>query len=203
MRTKALVATSLVLIAGSLAACGKKAGEAGDGQTAATEPSAASAVANASATPPKRKPGLWQQTMTLEGAGRGSMVSKICTDEAFEQKASVFANNAMPGACSESGITPTGGGWKFHSVCNMGSGGTTVSDGVVTGDMASRYEIKTTTSTTGAAAPQMNRSAQMTIAAERLGDCPAGWAGGDMELPGGVRIQGSSMMKGAAAGPAK
>ena len=195
MRTKALVATGLLLLAASLVACGKKSGEAADGQTAATEPSAAPAVAGA--TPPKRKAGLWQQTMTLDGAGHASMVTKICTDEAFEQKASVFANNAMPGACSESSITPAAGGWKFHSVCNMGSGGTTVSDGAVTGDMASRYEIKTTTSTTGAAVPQMNRSAQMTIVAERQGDCPAGWAGGDMEMPGGIRIKGSSMMKGA------
>ena len=196
MRTTAILGTAMVLFAVSLSACGKK--EAADGGTTASEPAAAPAATTVTA--PKRKAGLWKQTMAVEG--QPSMVSKICTDEAFEQKASVFANNAMPGACSESSVTPAAGGWSFRSVCDMGSGGKTVSEGSATGDFASRYEVKATTTTSGAAVPQMNRTATMSILAEWEGPCPAGWASGDMEVAG-MRISGSAMMKGAAAAPAK
>jgi hypothetical protein len=197
MRTTVLVAS--VLFAASLAACGKKGEPAGEGQTAVSQLD--EAPATAAATPPKRQPGLWRQTMSVEG--QPTMVSRICTDAAFEQKATVFANNAMPGACAESSATPAAGGWSFHSVCDMGTGGKTVTDGTASGDFATRYEVKATTTTSGAAAPQMNRTSQMTILAEWQGACPADWAAGDMELPGGMRVNGAAMMKAAAAAPSK
>src|SRR5258705_893091 len=90
MRVKAL-GLGMVVLAAALAGCGKK-NEAADGKVAATEP--ASAPATAAAAQPKRKAGLWEQSMTTAGH---SMTTKICTDEAFEQKTNVLVNTTMPG----------------------------------------------------------------------------------------------------------
>jgi hypothetical protein len=186
-----------LIVAAGLAGCGKK-DQAADGKVAATEPSSAPAAA-APVVPPKRKAGLWQQTMTADGH---AMTSRICTDEAFEQQATWAAGPAMPGACTQS-VTPAAGGWRIHSQCDMGSGGKSITDGTVTGDFGGRYEVKATTTVTGAAVPQMNTSGEVSIVAEYKGACPAGWAAGDMEIPGMGRISGAAMMKGAKAAPTR
>jgi hypothetical protein len=195
MRTRELI-LALVAAAG-LAGCGKP-DKATDGKVAATEPNSAPAAA-APASPPKRKPGLWQQTMTADGH---SMTSRVCTDEAFEQKADWAAGNAMPGACTQS-VTPAAGGWRFHSECDLGSGGKSVTEGTATGDFGGRYEVKATTTVTGASVPQMNRAGEVSILAEYKGACPAGWTAGDMEIPGMGKINGAAMMKAAKAAPSK
>lgn len=187
MRVVLLAVT--LMAAASLSACGKKEA-AGDGQVAATEPSSAPASA-AIASPPKRKAGLWEQTMTAEGK---STVMKMCTDEAFESKVSFVANNAMPGVCNQTVTPAAGGGWSFTSTCDMGSGGKTVSEGTASGDFASKYEVKARSTTTGAQVPQMNRSSEMTLVAVYKGACPEGWAAGDVEMPGVGKISTAGMM---------
>lgn len=166
----------------ALSACGKK-NEAADGQVAATEPS--SAPASAPAVPPKRKAGLWRQTMTTEGH---SMTTRVCTDEAFEQQADWTAGNAMPGACAQT-VTPMAGGWRVASSCDMGSGGKSVTEGTATGDFGGKYEVKATTTVSGASVPQMNRTSEIRIVSEYQGACPAGWAAGDIEIPGMGRMK--------------
>jgi hypothetical protein len=186
MRVKVL---GLGLVALTLAGCGKNH-EAADGKVAATEPASAPAAPNAQ---PRRKAGLWEQTMTT--AGR-SLVTKVCTDEAFEQKANVLASNTLPGACKQT-VTPTAGGWSFSSQCDLGSGGQSSSQGAVTGDMASRYEVKATTTVSGAAVPQMNRTSEVDMVAEYKGSCPQGWAPGDMEMPGLGHLKAAAAMSSA------
>lgn len=187
MRVKVL-GLGVVVLAAALTGCGKK-NEAADGRVAATEP----ASAPAAAAQPKRKAGLWEQTMTTAGH---SMTTKVCTDEAFEAKTNVLANTAMPGACKQS-VSPTPGGWSFSSQCDLGSGGQSASQGSVTGDFASRYEVKATTTVTGAAVPQMNRTSEIDIVAQYKGACPQGWAAGDVEMPGIGRVNAAAAMNSA------
>ena len=199
----AKMGVAIILSAAALAGCGKKVQDtaSGEGAGAATAP----ASAPAASTLPSRKPGLWQQTMTM--AGGTSRIVKLCTDAAFEKKVS-WAGGQMAGAiCTEQSMAPgASGGWTFHSVCDMGTGGKTVTDGVASGDFNSSFEIKTTSTTTGAAVPQMNGAHEMTMISEWKGACPADWKPGDTEVPGAGRINVGDMMeksaKAAAAAPA-
>lgn len=185
------ITVAVILSAAALAGCGQKVKDtaSGEGSVATTTP----ASAPAAKTLPTRKPGLWEQTMTM--AGGTSRIVKLCTDEAFEKKVS-WAGGQMAGAiCTEQSMTPgASGGWTFHSVCDMGTGGKTVTDGVASGDFSSQFEIKTTSTTTGAAVPQMNGAHEMTMMSVWKGACPADWKPGDTEMPGAGRINVGDMM---------
>jgi hypothetical protein len=80
------------------------------------------------------------------------------------------------------------GSMSFSSSCDMGASGHTVTKGVATGDFATGYQMQAETTTTGAAAPQMNGVHKMTVEAAWKGPCPADMKPGDMELPGGMKI---------------
>jgi hypothetical protein len=177
---RVLVSAACVL---ALAACSKKPASAPDAATAAA-PAAANAPA-APMTPPERKAGLWEQKMST--AGR-TQVSRICVSDAVNKKVTLWGQQGGEEMCSRKSITPTAGGWKFSSTCNMGPGGTIVSSGEAKGDFGSHYTVDIKSSTTGAAAPQMNGEHAMTLEAAWKGPCPADFKPGDMELPGGMKI---------------
>src|SRR5690606_9472571 len=79
-------------------------------------------------------------------------------------------------------------GWRFTSVCAMPGGGRTETDGTLTGDLQTRYRMEATTTTTGSAIPAMNGTSSVVTEGERQGECPEGWAPGDMEMEGLGRI---------------
>jgi hypothetical protein len=117
-----------------------------------------------------------------------TQVSRICFDEAVNEKLSLWGQQAGKDACEDQSVTPMPGGWTFRSTCKMGSGGTVVSTGQATGDFNSHYTVKAKSTTTGAAAPQMNGEHDMTLEATWTGPCPPDFKPGDMELPGGMKI---------------
>lgn len=182
----------------SLAACGKKTAETSPapaaGQTraqaAATRPSAPTAPA--AAARPKRKAGLWEQTVEF---GKMSQTSRICLDEATDEKMGL---EGRPGSnpCSENKVTGRpGGGFEFASVCDLGEGGKVASHGVASGDFGSAYKVEVESTTTGAAAAQMNGVRKFSVVARWRGPCPAGMAPGEIELPGGMRINPAGVAK--------
>lgn len=137
-------------------------------------------------TPPKRKPGLWEQRVSN---GDFVQVTRICLDAATDAKLSFWGGQATNDACEKNlASARTDGGWQFSSVCDMGPGGKITTAGVATGDFSSHYQVTADSSTVGAATPQMNGAHKMTIDAAWQGPCPAGMKGGDMTLPGGVKI---------------
>lgn len=172
----------------ALAACSKEAEKA-----PAAAPPAAKPAFVPSQTPPKRKPGLWEQRVSN---GDFVQVSRICLDGATDEKLSWWGTQATKDIC-EKNITAktTDGGWRFSSVCDMGSGGKTTTSGVAQGDFNAHYQIQAESSTEGAAAPQMNGTRKMTIDAAWQGPCPNDMKGGDMQLPGGVKINLLDAMK--------
>jgi hypothetical protein len=193
MYRRAAILLSAVALAG-LAGCGKKSEQA-------AAPSAESPAAQAPATasvpavtaPPKRKPGLWEQTISMSEM---TQKSSICIDAAVEQAMGWWGQQATKDMCPKQSITRAlDGSWRIQSECNMGSGGTTVTNGVATGDFGSNYRMEAETVTTGASAPQMNGSHKMTLTAAWKGPCPAGMKPGDMQLPGGMKINMLEMAK--------
>ena len=179
-----------IMAAGMLAAlagCGEK-------PAAKTEPGAAPSAAPAfapthtAAAWPNRKPGLWTQTMKLETQGGFSRGFRSCIDEATDQKLGLYSDAAGV-QCAKGQISRTAdGGWTATSTCDMGTAGQTRSTVHVTGDFGQRYVMTIDSTTTGAAQPAMNGQHRMTMTAEWSGACPEGWTGGDVEMPGGGRM---------------
>lgn len=171
-----------------LAGCGEKVDATKDGATAPAATTTAPAVGEV-ATPetmPSRKPGLWAQTITAEGAP--PMVIKVCLDAATDKQMSVMGSQASKQACPDSKMVRTATGYDVTATCNMGSGGTSVTKGVVSGDYNAKYEVDLTSTTTGAALAQRNGTAKVKLVAEWQGPCPADMSPGDQVMPGGMTI---------------
>lgn len=168
----------------ALAACNR--GEEESAAPAPPSPEAAAPAPGPAATAPQRKPGLWEQRVSSEGMVQ---VSRICLDEALEARFNWWGQQATSEACEKNLVSQrTDGAWQFSSVCDMGAGGRTTTSGVASGDFDNRYVVEAESSTVGAQAPQMNGTRQIRIEAVWQGACPEGFRPGDMELPGGVRI---------------
>lgn len=136
--------------------------------------------------PPRRKAGLWEQTVSTAGMAQ---TSTLCVDAAVEEKLGWWSQQATQTQCSQTSFTPSPGGWTFSSTCDMGGSGRTVTKGVATGDFGSAYQMDMTSTTTGATTAHMNGEHKMTIKAAWKGPCPADMKPGDMVLtPGGVKI---------------
>ena len=105
--------------------------------------------------------------------------------QATDAKMSAVGNQADPTKCSEYKVDRgLDGSMTFHSVCDMGTGGTVTSTGTITGDFNSEYTAKFDSEVTGAAVPQMNRKTSMTLTAKWSGACPADMKPGDMSMAG-------------------
>jgi Protein of unknown function (DUF3617) len=178
MRTKTAFPIALAL---ALAACGQHN----------TSGSSAPAVKMTPPSPPApaalphRREGLWDMRMSMDGLDMVQS-TQICLDKTSEQKVALWGAQSNH-ACSKSVVQrQLDGSWRFEANCDMGSGGWVMTKGSVSGDLSSHYVVQSETTRTGAAVPQMNRTMKVTIEAKRVGDCPAGWTGGDMSV-GGMR----------------
>lgn len=176
----------------ALGACGKK-GETDKAVDASAAAMPAAAKAPVSMTPPARKAGLWEQTIS---SGKMVQTSRICFSDELNKKMTLWGQQSGKSDCSEQSMTPTMGGWTFKSTCNLGSSGTIKSQGEARGDFGSHYTVNMKSSTTGAAAPQMNGEHAMTLEGTWKGPCPADFKPGDMELPGGMKINMLTMSQG-------
>lgn len=178
----------LVSVAGALAlaACGRRddASEAPPAPAAApSEPAAPPPAATA-----RRKPGLWEQSVSIAGIDY-AQTTRLCLDPATDEKLSWWGGQTANAQCSKSlALRQTDGAWRFSTVCDMGSGGKVTTSGVATGDFNSHYEVQAESSTQGAALEQMNGARKMTIVADWRGACPDGMKGGEVLLPGGLRM---------------
>ncbi|WP_310538771.1 DUF3617 family protein [Phenylobacterium sp.] len=164
----------------ALAACQKKV----ESTAAVGEAPAASATASA-VSPPKRKPGLWAQTISTNGM---TQTMKLCLDEATEAKMTVWGQQAGKDICAKNTVTPAPGGWTFVSECDMGQAGKVATTGKATGDFNSKYVIKATSVTTGSTMAQANGTHEMEMTGTWEGACPANMKPGDMTLPNGMTM---------------
>jgi hypothetical protein len=135
---------------------------------------------------PRLRAGLWSVSTIMDGSAQ---TARMCLDDAVQTRMSVMGGQMAGGACQQAEVTPRpGGGWAMRSVCDMGSGGRMVSEGVVTGDPQSRYRSEMTVTTSGAAVAHMNRTVTHVSEGRHEGPCPADMRAGDMEMAGGMRL---------------
>ena len=181
-----LYPASLAVLA--LAACQK----APPAAPASGAPAPASAAAGPLAAQdlPHRKPGLWRQTMTMEGAPSGMPATSICVDEASEAKMSVIGRQTAADAKCDPPKISRGldGALSYSSHCDMGAMGQSDSQGTITGDFNSQYQVVIDTKVSGASTAEMNGEHKMTITAAWTGPCAPGQKGGDIILPNGMKM---------------
>ena len=182
MRVSIAVAlTGVALIA--LAACNKPAPGAATTTAAAPGPISVSQI-------PHRKPGLWRQTMTMDGATLPGPGMQLCVDEASEAKMSAFAQR-MPGGvtCPPGQFTrDLDGSVKFSMSCDMGAKGKAATTGVIKGDLNSGYTEDMDTQYSGSPVAAVNGDHKMTITATWTGPCAPGQKGGDIIMSSGMKI---------------
>lgn len=165
------IAAAVALAAAALAGCNK-----GEDKAAAVK-----------IDKPARKAGLWEQTTNI--AGVPPQVIRICSDPSVDDTLPWWGGVSQTGNCKAvSGKKAADGSWTFESRCDMGAAGKTGLTGVGNGDFSSKYQVQITTITAGAAEPKMNGRRQLTNTLEWKGECPAGWSPGDVEVPGGTRM---------------
>jgi len=156
----------------ALAGCGKGV----TSQQVVVKPSAGASA--------QRKPGLWEQTTSVDGR---SQTTRLCVDAAM---APAFSLTLTAGAtsCKPMRMEGAAHGFRFDSDCDLGAGGHQTAHGVVSGDLGSNYRMEVTTTVTGAAAPLANGTRTSVMTAVWKGACPAGMKPGAFELPDGTRI---------------
>jgi hypothetical protein len=178
----------------ALAAC-QKAPSAGSDQAAATAPASAPLGG-----PPHRRAGLWEQTFSRDGKPMDMGGMKICVDDAMEAKAAMFKSVGPMGQPGE-GTNCThnapsrglDGSWTFSATCKTPDGMQVTSSGKISGDFNSAYHMEMTSDTSGASFAPMNGHHTMQADGKWLGPCPAGMAGGDMQMANGMTISTSKL----------
>lgn len=147
---------------------------------------------------PKRKSGLWDFTMQMEGmpAGMPGMKSQHCVDEKSDQEMQRKAmTNADPKQqCTQGSPRRISGGVEVETTCKSEEGSMRMVSRI-TGDMSTNYSIDSTMKFTP---PRHGMSeSRMQIKASHAGACPAGMKPGEVRM-GGMSFnpaQGSMDMK--------
>ena len=145
------------------------------------------------ATPdmPKRKSGLWEITVSSDGA-KGGQTMQQCVDE----KSDDLMKNNMAGtekqSCSKNEFRREGAKLITESVCKM-SGSTATTRGVFTGQFDSSY--KADIKSTYEPPLQGMKESAATMEAKWLGACKPGQKPGDISTPGMPNININDMMK--------
>jgi len=98
---------------------------------------ALAAAANAASQDvPKRRPGLWQQTVTTTGMALPPQSMSMCTDEKTDDLITARAGESQ--SCERQSVRRDGSAFVVDALCRSGS--TTIrTQGRFSGDFSSRY----------------------------------------------------------------
>jgi hypothetical protein len=140
-------------------------------------------------TLPRRKAGLWRQTLELAGSDKSLPPVESCADAASEAKLTPLGQHKAKDLCQNQAFARNADGSISFSVsCDLGPRGKTVSTGTISGDMNARYVIAMDSKTTDAPIAEANVEHRMTITATWLGACGPGQRGGDMIMADGRKV---------------
>lgn len=134
--------------------------------------------AAAADTPPRQKPGLWREGVTLAGH---TTTMQVCLDAAAEAQMSVFGSSIARSLCKSSPIVHAAdGSWSNTSTCAFRPGAKKVSRTVVTGSFNSKLLVVMTSPPGGPTVTSMTLT--------WTGPCKPGQKGGDMILSNGAKV---------------
>jgi hypothetical protein len=175
MRTKVVVGVSTMTIAALLGGCSDKA--------PSSRPAAAAAL-------PSPKAGLWRESLLRDGRELGLIGEmRACLDADARGRLTAMGGQAGKSMCRSLAVTRDGdGGYHFSSACDLGPGGHVVTQGELTGDLASRYRVRSQTDTTGAVLASMNGRHTIDLEASYLGSCPGGMKPGEVVIANGMKV---------------
>lgn len=137
---------------------------------------------------PSRKPGLWEIRMVHDGAkGSEDMVMRTCIDAATDKDMLEGGAALMKSMCKRQEIVQKGDTYTWDSTCSLGPIEST-SHTEISGDFQSSYTMKMTGDMAGMPGlgngkTEVNQTAKWISAS-----CPEGFSPGDMEMPGGMKI---------------
>lgn len=185
-------AAAASLAAVALAACGQKDDAAPGGVPPKTAAPAAGPLA--AADWPTPSPGLWETKLLVEDKTEAT-ASRICYDAALAKQMGVFGQqmNAQAG-CQNTVNRQVDGSLAFTATCPGPDGKMATSRGVIRGDFKTGYSVEFSDADDPAGAPPSR------MQATRLGDCPADFKPGDVEVAG-IRMNIGSAMAGGAPAP--
>ena len=148
------------------------------------------AGAASAADMPKRKPGLWEITMQMDGMPNMGAIQH-CIDASTDNLLQQQAGKQKPD-CSVMDVKPSGNKVTIRTVCKV-EGSTATTDGVFEGAFDSNY--KGTMKTRFAPPLQGMSESNTTQQARWIGPCKAGQKPGDVIMPnmGGFNV--NEMMK--------
>jgi len=129
---------------------------------------------------PTRKAGLWEIKMVLENSQVAPPAMQHCidaaTDKLLHEKFSVGQES-----CSKHDISRSGSTFVIDSSCKFGNMATTT-HAVFEGDFDSAYTVNVSTTLDGGV------KKNMTMQAKWLGPCKPDQKPGDIEMPGGMKM---------------
>jgi hypothetical protein len=150
---------------------------------------ASGGVLAASPSLPLHKPGLWQQTMTLDGVANANASSRVCYDPASERQIAAmgdqFSNKNCP---SRQVVHNPDGSWTMSGTCTFQQGWKTTSRATLAGDFNSEITTTIEATTVGAPAAPMNGAHHTVLTQTWLGPCKPGQRGGDVIMEDGAKM---------------
>ena len=172
---------ALIATLGLMAGCSKP--DASENTAVSVE--ALKPAPQAEASPMTQRPGLWEITTSVPGMPTG-LVSKLCMDSGLsERMVEVGMRGAGDARCTQNNIVKSGATVDVDSVCHM-SGRKVTSH--IRMEMISDSEYRQTITSTMEPPMGGNGKSTTTVTGKRLGDCPMDMKGGDMVVPGGMKM---------------
>lgn len=129
---------------------------------------------------PKRKPGLWQVAMQMQGAP-GPMSTTQCVDAKSDEELQRRGFSDANAQCKPPTVKRSGGVIDVQTDCTAREGQSQIS-ARFTGDMQTSYKVDGRISFNPPRAGL--REASMQMDAKYLGACPAGMAPGELRMAG-------------------
>jgi hypothetical protein len=168
----------------ALVACNKPAAASGG---ATTGPSAATAASGPVSIQqmPHRKPGLWRNTIAIEGDNKAAAMSDVCLDQASEAKQWARDQRTSTAKCPSRQFSRNlDGSISFNITCEPGPNSKTVTIGTVSD---TSYKAAITTTMGGPSKPA-GGARKMTLTSTWIGPCAPGQKGGDVMMANGKKL---------------
>jgi len=132
---------------------------------------------------PARKSGEWQIVMQVAGH---TITTQQCVDAATDKEMMQSGFAKAGEDCSSVKQSQDGSTITIDAKCTIG-GMQTQTHAVVTGDFQSAYTVDAVSDITGGP-PQMPKHSEVKQNVSWVGACPAGMEPGDIEMPGGMKM---------------